>query len=154
MKNKDSTTSNGIRIGSNSKSKPLHSGIQGKNIQGRHKRKSHDDYDQALIKSVFDDLVKIPKTVETPDGESIIVCKYNDQAQRVVDSVTTMESENPFAISISDLSPYVITNLLNSHRKDYILYRVVERIIQNCGSDLLRANKKSRFEIYPWLIKM
>jgi hypothetical protein len=71
----------------------------------------------------------------------------------VVDSVTTMESENPFAISISDLSPYVITNLLNSHRKDYILYRVVERIIQNCGSDLLRANKKSRFERYPWLIQ-
>jgi hypothetical protein len=106
-----------------------------------------------LIKSVFDDLVKIPERVETPDGESITVCKYYDQAERVVDSVTTMESENPFVISMYDLSPYVITNLLNSHRKDHILYQAVERIIQNCGSERLGANKKSRFVRYPWLIQ-
>jgi hypothetical protein len=141
-----------LKSDSNPKSTPLHSGIKGKNIRGRRKRKSHDD-DEMLIKSIFDDLVKIPKRVETPDRESITVCKYYDQAERVVDSVTTMESENPFVISMYDLSPYVRANLLNSHRKDHIMYQAVERIIKNCGSERLGANKKSRFVKYPWLIQ-
>ena len=33
---------------------------------------------------------------------------------------------------MSDLSPDLIIRLLDSRRKDYILYRVVERIIENC----------------------
>jgi hypothetical protein len=68
--------------------------------------------------------------------------------------ISTTGIENPFVISMSDLGPDLIIRLLDSHRKDYILYRVVERIIENCDSDLLRANKKSRFERYPWLIEM
>ncbi|HET7283732.1 MAG TPA: hypothetical protein VFI70_03535 [Nitrososphaeraceae archaeon] len=65
-------------------------------------------------------------------------------------SITTMQPENPFVISMSDLGPFLIMVLLDSHRKDYIiLYRVVERIIENCDSELLGANKKSRFERYP-----
>jgi hypothetical protein len=67
--------------------------------------------------------------------------------------ISTTGIENPFGISMSDLCPDLIIRLLDSHRKDYILYRVVERIIENCDSDL-RANKKSRFERYPWLIEM
>ena len=55
--------------------------------------------------------------------------------------------KNPFVISMSDLSPDLITRLLDSHRKDYILYRVVERIIENCGSGLLAAHKKSDLKI-------
>ena len=107
---------------SNPKSTPLRSGIKGKNIRRRRKSKSHDDYYESQINSVFNHLVKIPTRVETPDGESMTVSKYHHhQAQRVVDSITTMESENPFVISVSDLSPYLITNLLNSPHKDYIL---------------------------------
>ena len=65
-----------------------------------------------------------------------------------------MQPENPFVISMSDLGPDLIMMLLESHRKDYILDRVVERIFQNCDSDLLRAHKKGRFERYPRLIEM
>jgi hypothetical protein len=115
------------------------------------KKKSHDDYDEQLINRVFNQLVKIPIRVETPDGESMTVPKYYHQAQHMLDFISTMESENPFVISMSDLHPTLIMMLLDSHRKDYILYRVVERIIENCDSELLGANKKSRFVRYPWL---
>jgi len=65
-----------------------------------------------------------------------------------------MRPENPFVISISDLGPDLIMMLLDSNHKDYRLGRVVERIIENCDSDLLRAHKKSRFERCPWHIEM
>jgi hypothetical protein len=138
---------------SNSKSTPLHSGIKKKNIRRGCKGKSHDDYDEPLINDIFNQLVKIPIRVETPDGESKTVSKYYYKARRVLCSITFSEIENPFVIDVSDLSPYLITNLLNSYRKDYILYRVVERIIKNCGSGLLGANRRSRFVRYPWLIQ-
>ena len=72
----------------------------------------------------------------------------------MLDYMYTTGIENPFVISMSDLGPDLMITLLESSHKDYILYRVVERIIENCGSDLLRVNKKSRFERYPWLIEM
>ena len=105
---------------SNPKSTPLRSGTKRKNIR-RRKKKSHDDYDEQLINRVFNQLVKIPIRVETPDGESMTVPKYYHQAQHMLDFISTMEPENPFVISVSDLSPYLITNLLNSPHKDYIL---------------------------------
>ena len=139
---------------SNPKSMPLHSGIKGKNIRRRRKRKSHDDYDEPMINSAFNELIKITTRVETPDGKSVTVPKYYYKARRVLCSITFSGIENPFVFDVSDLNPYLIVNLLNSDRKDYILYRVVERIIENCDSDLLRAHKKGRFERYPRLIEM
>jgi hypothetical protein len=106
-----------------------------------------------MINDAFNELVKITTRVETPDGESKTVSKYYHQARQVLCSITSTEIENPFVIDVSDLNPYLIINLLNSYRKDYILYRIVERIIKNCGSGLLGANKKSRFVRYPWLIQ-
>ena len=142
LENKDSRTSNGIRIGSNPKSMPLH--------RRRRKWKPYDGGDKPLINSAFKQLVKIPIRVETPDGEPVTVPKYYYQARRVLHSIISAEIEHPFVISISDLSPYLITNLLNSHSKDYIMYRLVERIIENCDPGLLGANMKSRFVKYPW----
>jgi hypothetical protein len=143
-----------LKSDSNLKSTPLHYGIKGKNIRGRRKRKSHDDYCESIINDIFNQLVNKHIRVETQDGESKTVSKYYQRAQYVVYSITTMQPENPFVISMSDLSPDLIIMLLESHHKDYILDRVVERIIENCDSDLLRANKKSRYKRYPWLIEM
>jgi hypothetical protein len=142
-----------LNSGSNPKLTPLYSGIEGKNIRRRRKRKSYDDDDEALVNSVFNDLVKIPIRVETPDDKSMTVPKYYYKARRVLCSITFSEIENPFVISVSDLRPYLITNLLNNYRKDYILYRVVERIIKNCGSVFLGEYRRSRFVRYPWLIQ-
>jgi hypothetical protein len=143
-----------LNSNSNPKSKPLHSGIKGKNIRRRHKRKSHDDYYESQINSVFNHLDKIQIRVETQDGESKTVSKYYQRAQHMLDYMYTTGIQNPFVISMSDLGPFLIMMLLDSHHKDYILYRVIERIFENCDSDLLRANKKSRYERYPWLIEM
>ena len=143
-----------MKSDSNPKSKPLGSGVKGKNIRRRHKRKSHDDYYESLINSVFNRLVDKQIRVETADGESKTVSKYYQRAQHMLDYMYTTGIENPFVISMSDLGPDLMIMLLESSHKDYILYRVVERIIENCDSVFLRANKKSRFERYPWLIEM
>jgi hypothetical protein len=138
---------------SNRKSTPLRRGIKGKNIRRPHKRKSHDDYYESQINEIFNDLVNKHIRVETPEGESMTVSKYYHQARQMLDSLATTGYEHPFEISMSDLSPYLIMMLLDSHRKDYIMYRVVERIINNCDSGLLAGSKKFRFirfERYPW----
>jgi hypothetical protein len=72
----------------------------------------------------------------------------------MLDYMYTTGIENHFVISMSDLGPDLIMMLLDSNHKDYILDRVIERIIENCDSELLGANKKSRYERYPWLIEM
>ena len=132
---------------------PSGSGIKGKNIRGRRKRKSHDDSDKPLINDIFNQLVNKQIRVETPDGQSKTVSKYYQRAQHMLDYMYTTGIENPFVISMSDLGPGLIITLVESSLKD-ILGRVVERIIENCGSDLLRANKKSSFKRYPWLMEM
>ena len=139
-----------MKSGSNPKSTPLRSGIKGKNIRRRRKRKSHDDHDKPLINDIFNQLVNKNIRVETRDGESMTLPKYYHQAQEIINSIDTSGIKNPFVISVSDLSPDLIISLLDSHRKDYILYRVVERFIENCDNrGFLAAYKKSR---YPWLI--
>jgi hypothetical protein len=123
LKNKQSRASNGIRIGSNPKSTPLHN--------RRRKWKPYDGRDRPLINDIFNQLVNISIRVETRDGESKTVSKYEHQAEEIIYSNVTYRIKNPFVISVSDLSPDLITRLLESRRKDYILYRVVERIIEN-----------------------
>jgi hypothetical protein len=73
--------------------------------------------------------------------------KYHHQAQKILYSRTCYGGKNPFVISMSDLSPDLIIRLLDS-RKDYILYRVVERFIELHDQGFLAPHKKRR---YPWL---
>jgi hypothetical protein len=149
LKNKDSRTSNGVRIGSNPKSKPLRSGIKGKNIRRRRKWKPYDGRDKPLINDIFSQLVNKNIRVETRDGESKTVSKYEHQAEEIIYSNVTYSIKNPFVISVSDLSPDLITRLLDSRRKDYILYRVVERFIElHDDRGFLAPYEKRR---YPWL---
>ena len=142
-----------MKSDSNPKSMPLRSGIKGKNIRGRRKRKSHDDRDKPLINDIFNQLVNKQIRVETPDGQSKTVSKYYQRAKHMLDYMYTTGIANPFVISMSDLDQGLIITLLESSLKD-ILYRVVERIIENCDSDLLRTNKNSSFKRYPWLMEM
>jgi hypothetical protein len=147
LKNKDSRTSNGVRIGSNPKSKPLRSGIKGKNIRRRRKWKPYDGRDKPLINDIFSQLVNKNIRVETRNGEPLP--KYHHQAQGIIYSISCYGEENPFVISVSDLSPDLITRLLDSRRKDYILYRVVERFIElHDDRGFLAPYEKRR---YPWL---
>jgi hypothetical protein len=85
-----------LKSSSNPKSTPLRSGIKGKNIRGRRKRKSHDDYYESQINSVFNHLVKIPIRVETPDGESMTVSKYYRQARQMLDFISTTGDRKSF----------------------------------------------------------
>ena len=71
-----------MKSSSNQKSMPLGSGIKGKNIRGRRKRKSHDDRDKPLINDIFDHLVKIPMRVENRDGEPETLPKYHHQEDK------------------------------------------------------------------------
>jgi hypothetical protein len=140
LKNKQSRASNGIRIGSNPKSTPLH--------RRRRKWKPYDGRDKPLINDIFNQLVNKNIRVETRDGESKTVSKYEHQAEEIIYSNVAYSIKNPFVISVSDLSPDLITRLLDSRRKDYILYRVVERIIENHDRGFLAPYEKRR---YPWL---
>jgi hypothetical protein len=120
----------------------------------RRKWRPYDGHDKPLLNDIFNQLANKNIRVETRDGEPETLPKYHHQAQKIIYSISCYGEENPFVISVSDLSPDLITRLLDSRRKDYILYRVVERFIENCDSELLGANKKSRFERYPWLTEM
>jgi hypothetical protein len=135
---------------SNPKSKPLHSGIKGKNIRRRRKWKPYDGRDKPLINDIFNQLANKNIRVETRDGEPVTLPKYHHQAQEIIYSNATYSMKNPFVISVSDLSPDLITRLLDSRRKDYILYRVVERFIENHDRGFLAPYEKRR---YPWLIQ-
>ena len=73
------------------------------------------------MNDIFNQLVNKNIRVETPDGEWETVSKYYQRAQHVVYSITTMQPENPFVISMSDLDPDLIIMLLESNHKDYIL---------------------------------
>jgi len=132
---------------SNPKSTPLHSDIEGKNIRRRGKRKSHD-YDEQMIDEIFNQLVSKQIRVETRDGEPETIPKYHHHAKEIIYSISCYGEENPFVISMSDLSPDLIIRLLDSRRKDYILYRVVEIFIENHDRGFLATYKKRR---YPWL---
>jgi len=153
LKKKQSKASNGIRISSNPKSTPLYSGIKVKNIRRRRKWRPYDGHDKPLINDIFNQLANKQIRVETPDGQSKTVSKYYQRAQYMLNYIYTTGIANPFVISMSDLDQGLIITLVESSLKD-ILGRVVERIIENCGSDLLRANKKSSFKRYPWLMEM
>ena len=75
--------------------------------------------------------------------------KYHRQAQNIMYSISCYGEENPFVISMSDLRPDLIIRLLDSRRKDYILYRVVERFIDLYNDrGFLAPYEKRR---YPWL---
>jgi hypothetical protein len=134
----------------NPKSKPLRSGIKGKNIRRRRKWRPYDGRDKPLINDIFNQLVNKNIGVETQDGELETLPKYYHQIQKIFYSISYFAEENPFVISVSDLSPDLIARLLNSRRKDYILYRVVERFIELFHDDrgFLAPYKKRR---YPWL---
>ena len=148
MKKKQSKSSNGIKISANPKSTLPYSGIKGKNIRRRRKWRPYDGHDKPLINDIFNQLVNKNIRVETPDRESMTLPKYNHQAQEIINSIGTYGINNPFVISVSDLSPDLIIRLLDSRRKDYILYRVVERIIENHDRGFLAPYEKRR---YPWL---
>ena len=120
-----------MKSGSNPKSTALRSGIKGKNIRRRRKWKPYDGRDKPLINDIFNQLANKNIRVETRDGESMTLPKYNHQAQEIINSIGTYGINNPFVISVSDLSPDLIIRLLDSRSKDYILSRVVERFIEN-----------------------
>jgi hypothetical protein len=73
LKNKQSRASNGIRIGSNPKSTPLH--------RRRRKWKPYDGRDKPLINDIFNQLVNKNIRVETRNGEPETLPKYHHQAQ-------------------------------------------------------------------------
>ena len=149
MKKKQSKASNTIKIGANPKSTPLRSGIKGKNIRRRRKWRPYDGHDKPLINDIFNQLVNKNIRVETRNDEPETIPKYHHQAQGIIYSISCYREENPFVISMSDLSPDLIIRLLDSRRKDYILYRVVERFIENIDDrGFLAPYKKRR---YPWL---
>jgi len=134
---------------SNPKSTPLRSSIKGKNIRRRRKWRPYDGHDKPLINDIFNQLVNKNIRVETRDGEPETLPKYHHQAQKIIYSIACYGTENPFVISMSDLSPDLIIRLLDSRRKDYILYRVVERFIENIDDrGFLAPYRKRR---YPWL---
>jgi hypothetical protein len=81
---------------SNPKSTPLRSGIKGKNIRGRRKRKSHDDRDKPFINDIFNQLVNKHIRVETPDGESKTVSKYYQRAQHMLDYMYNYRGSKSF----------------------------------------------------------
>ena len=66
---------------------PLGSGIKGKNIRRRRKWKPYDGHDKPLINDIFNQLVNKNIRVETPDGESKTVSKYDHQAQEIIYSI-------------------------------------------------------------------
>jgi hypothetical protein len=139
---------------SNPKSTPLRSGIKGNNIRRRNIRrqrkwKPYDGRDKPLINDIFNQLANKNIRVETRDGEPMTLPKYHHQAQEIIYSISCYGEENPFVISMSDLRPDLITKLLDSHRKDYILSRVVERFIENIDDGGFLAPYKKRR--YPWL---
>jgi len=84
-----------LNSGSNPKSTPLHSDIEGKNIRRRGKRKSHDDYDEQMIDEIFNQLVSKQIRVETPDDQSKTVSKYYQRAQHMLDYMYTTGIANP-----------------------------------------------------------
>ena len=148
MKKKQSKASNGIKIGASPKSTLPYSGIKGKNIRRRRKWRPYDGHDKPLITDIFNQLVNKNIRIETPEGEPETIPKYHHQAQGIIYSISCYGEENPFVISMSDLSPDLIIRLLDSRRKDYILYRVVERFIELHDRGFLAPYKKRR---YPWL---
>jgi hypothetical protein len=148
LKKKQSKASNGIKIGANPKLTPLRSGIKGKDIRRRRKWRPYDGHDKPLINDIFNQLVNKKIRVETRNGEPETIPKYHHQAQEIIYSISCYREENPFVISMSDLSPDLIIRLLDSRRKDYILYRVVERFIELHDRGFLAPYKKRR---YPWL---
>src|SRR6476620_5605485 len=120
-----------LKSGSNPKSTPLRSGIKGKNIRRRRKWKPYDGREKPLINDIFNQLGNKNIRVETRNGEPETLPKYHHQAQGIIYPISCCYGEeNPFVISMSDLSPDLIIRLLDSRRKDYILYRVVERFIE------------------------
>ena len=138
-----------MKSSSNPKSTPLRSGIKGKNIRRRRKWKPYDGRDKPLIDDIFNQLANKNIRVETRDGESKTVSKYEHQAEEIIYSNVAYSIKNPFVISMSDLSPDLIIRLLDSRRKDYILYRVVERFIDLYNDrGFLAPYEKRR---YPWL---
>jgi hypothetical protein len=138
-----------LKSGSNPKSTPLRSGIKGKNIRRRRKWKPYDGRDKPLINDIFNQLANKNIRVETRDGEPMTLSKYHHQAQEIIYSIVCYGIENPFVISMSDVSPDLIIRLLDSRRKDYILYRVVERFIENIDDRRFLAPYEKRR--YPWL---
>ena len=144
LKKKQSKASNGIRISSNPKSTLLH--------RRRRKWRPYDGHDKPLINDIFNQLANKQIRVETPDGQSKTVSKYYQRAQYMLNYIYTTGIANPFVISMSDLDQGLIITLVESSLKN-ILYRVVERIIEKCDSDL-RVNKNSSFKRYPWLMEM
>ena len=140
MKNKQSKASNGIKIGANPKSTLLH--------RRRRKWRPYDGHDKPLINDIFNQLAN-KNIIETRNGEPETLPKYHRQAQNIMYSISCYGEENPFVISMSDLSPDLIIRLLDSRRKDYILYRVVERFIDLYNDrGFLAPYEKRR---YPWL---
>jgi hypothetical protein len=141
---------------SNRKSTPPHGGSKGNNIRRRRKWRPYDGRDEPLINEIFNQLVSKQIRVETGDGEPETLLKYHHHAKDIIYSVSCYGEENPFVISVSDLSPDLIIRLLDSRRKDYILYRVVERFIEihnrrfiapHMELSFLAPHKERR---YPW----
>ena len=65
-----------MKSGSNPKSTPLRSGIKGKNIRRRRKWKPYDGRDKPLINDILNQLANKNIRVETRDGESMTLPKY------------------------------------------------------------------------------
>jgi len=145
-----------LNSGSNPKSKPLHSGIKRKSIRRRRKWRPYDGRDEPLINDIFNQLANKNIRVETRDGEPETLLKYHHHAKDIIYSVSCYGEENPFVISVSDLSPDLIIRLLDSRRKDYILYRVVERFIEIHNRGFIAPHMERRFlaphkeRRYPW----
>jgi len=154
IKQKSARADAALNSDSNPNSTPLYSEGEGKNTQSRRKRKSRDKLAGWLIDHVFTDLINIRIEVKTPDGGSMIVPKYYQQAWEVLRDlyVGEVQYQYPFSIFESDISQELRILLFNSPSEDYIVSRVIERIFENASLRLYEESKKNRRGLkYNWM---
>jgi hypothetical protein len=124
----------------------------------RFKRKNvrrHPQYRSAqdVANDMYSHLISIEITIKTLSGIDIKVKKYPHHASELLKDIIAREETFPFPIYLSDLTPLLINILLDTALKDYIISKVVQRIIKEANPDLYDRAKKIRGAFpYQWII--